>query len=157
MLCPPAHATSSARFAESCPCTSRRSTLYCAASLKSWCASTFTGEKDSGAFTRSTVCGSDFTANTSMPSTTAASHAFACGTAIARNPFSRAANVAESAPRTDRTVPSSDNSPRNIILSNAFPKNRPMHPVKPSAIGKSNADPSLRMSAGARLIVTPCP
>lgn len=31
------------------------------------------------------------------------------------------------------------------------------HPASPSAIGKSKADPSLRKSAGARLIVTPCP
>ena len=49
-----------------------------------------TGVNDSGALTKSTACGSDFTAKTSMPSTTAASRAFASGTTTARMPlFSR--------------------------------------------------------------------
>src|SRR5712664_797181 len=120
MLCPPAQATSSARFADCCPCTSRKSTEYCAASESICRASTFTGVNDSGEFTRSTACGSDFTANTSTPSTTAASFAFASGTASAFNPNSRAASAADSAPRTERTLPSSDSSPRNIILVQLF-------------------------------------
>ena len=39
-------------------------------------------------------------------------------------------------------------------MSGIFPKKVPWHPMTPSAIGRSNAEPSLRMSAGARLIVT---
>jgi hypothetical protein len=120
-------------------------------------ASTFTAANDSGQFTRSTACGSDFNANTLTPSTTAASRAFASGTAIDFNPLSRAASAAESAPRTGRTPPSSDNSPRNMHWSSGFPKNCPMHPASPKAMGKSNPEPSLRTSAGARLMVTPCP
>ena len=36
-------------------------------------------------------------------------------------------------------------------------KKWPMQPTRPSAIGRSNAEPSLRTSAGARLMVTPWP
>lgn len=42
MLWPPAQATSRARFAACCPCTSRTSTAYCAASLRTCTASTRT-------------------------------------------------------------------------------------------------------------------
>jgi hypothetical protein len=86
-----------------------------------------------------------------------AARAFVSGTATALMPLSRATIAAESAPRTGRTLPSSESSPRNIIRSSAFPKNCPWHPASPSAIGRSNADPSLRKSAGARLMVAPCP
>jgi hypothetical protein len=157
MLCPPAHATSRARFADICPCTSRISTRYSDASDSISRASTLTGVNDSGEFTRSTACGSDFTANTSTPSTTAASLAFDSGTAIDLMPTSRAASVADSAPFTARTVPSSDSSPKNMHLSSGLPKKCPMQPASPIAIGKSNAEPSFLTSAGARLIVTPCP
>jgi len=58
-----------------------------------------------------------------------------------RKPLSCTANVADHTPRIDRIVASSDNSPRNIILSNRFSKNCPMHPVSPSAMGKSDAEP----------------
>ena len=115
------------------------------------------GSNDSGEFTRSTACGRDFSAKTFTPSTTAASLAFASGTAMDFNPNSRAASAADSAPRTGRTLPSSESSPRNMHLSSCFPKNCPMHPVRPSAMGRSNPDPSFRTSAGAKLIVTPWP
>src|SRR5712664_761960 len=53
MLCTPAHATASARLAACCPCTSRRSTEYCAASESICRASTLMGVNDSGEFTKS--------------------------------------------------------------------------------------------------------
>src|SRR6266566_6492042 len=62
MLCPPAQATCSARLAACCPCTSRKSTEYCAASESICCACTFTGVKDSGEFIRSRLA-----ATISMP------------------------------------------------------------------------------------------
>src|SRR5215467_14794362 len=92
-----------------------------------------------------------------MPSTTAASRALASGTASDCRPLSRAARAAESAPRTGRTLPSSESSPRNIILLTDFPKNWPMQPARPRAMGRSKAEPSFLTSAGARLMVTPCP
>ncbi len=113
-----------------------------------------TGANDSGALIRSTACGSVRTAKTSMPSTTAASRAFVSGTTTALILFSRAASAAESAPRTERTCPSSDSSPRKIYWSSRLPKNAPWQPRIESAIGRSKAEPSLRMSAGARLTVT---
>ena len=116
--------------------------------------STAIGRNDSGALIRSTACGSDFTANTCIPSTTAASRAFASGTTTFVIPRSRAASAAESAPRTERTPPSSDSSPRKTYESRILPKNVPWQPSTPSAIGRSNAEPSLRISAGARFTVT---
>src|SRR6266478_37716 len=98
MLCPPAHATSRARLAACCPCTSRRSTEYCAASESICRASTLMGVNDSGEFTKSTACGKDLSAKTFTPSTTAASLAFASGTAMDFSPNSRAASAADSAP-----------------------------------------------------------
>src|SRR5256885_5553840 len=53
------------------------------------CSSDLTGVNDSGEFTGSTACGSDLSANTSTPSTAAASFAFAFGTASAFSPNSR--------------------------------------------------------------------
>ena len=106
MLCPPAQATFSARLAACCPWTSRKSTEYSAASESICCASTFTGVNDSGEFTGSTACGSDLSANTSTPSTAAASFAFAFGTASAFSPNSRAPN-ARSHPATARPETSS--------------------------------------------------
>ena len=95
------------------------------------CASTVTGVKDSGELTRSTACGRDFSAKTFTPSTTAASLALASGTATAFTPYSRAASAADRAPRTGRTLPSKENSPRNIILSSCLPKNCPWQPTRP--------------------------
>jgi hypothetical protein len=51
----------------------------------------------------------------------------------------------------------SDNSPRNMHWSSGLPKNWPMHPANPRAMGKSKPEPSFRTSAGARLMVTPWP
>ncbi len=58
-------------------------------------ASTRTGVNDSGSVDRSTACGSERTANTSIPSTTAASRALASGTTTALILCSRAASAAE--------------------------------------------------------------
>src|SRR5260370_11833842 len=119
------------------------------------CVSIRYGWKDSGEFTRSTACGRERSGNTSRPSSTAAARPLACGTASARIPFSRAASAAERAPCTGRTPPSRESSSRKIMRSSGLPKNVPRHPRMPSAIGRSNAEPSLRTSAGARLMVTP--
>ena len=57
------------------------------------------------------------------------------------------------APRTPRTPPSSDSSPTNSAVRNLFLIQPAIGPKIPSAIGKSKPEPSLRISAGARLIV----
>ena len=85
----------------------------------------------------SAACGSDFTAKTWIPSTTAASRAFASGTTTLRSRFFLAPQaLAESAPRTGRTPPSSDSSPRKRHTSPEFfsRKNVPWQPITPSAI-----------------------
>lgn len=57
------------------------------------------------------------------------------------------------APRTPRMPPSSDSSPTNKQSETSFLFSPPYAPRMPSAMGRSNPEPSLRISAGARLIV----
>src|SRR5882724_3358098 len=86
-----------------------------------------------------------------MPATTAASRALASGTASAMRPDSRAASAADSAPRTGRMLPSRESSPRNIILLMGLPKNWPMQPARPSAMRRSNAEPSFLTVGGSEI------
>ena len=97
MLWLPAQETSRARFAAIYPRTSRRSTAYRLASASICEVSTSRGRNDSGAFIRSTACGSDLIPKTRVPSTTAASRAFASGTTRFFMPRSRAASAADRA------------------------------------------------------------
>ena len=69
-----------------------------------------------------------------------------------RDLLRRAQAAIESAPRTGRTAPSSDNSPTNRCSSRG--PTVPIAPRIPSAIGRSNPAPSFRTLAGARLMVT---
>ena len=89
-----------------------------------------------------------------MPSTTAASAAFAAGSTSRRKPSSRARTAIGSTPRTGFRLPSSDSSPANIVPASASASTRSIAASIPTAIGKSNEAPSLRKSAGARLTTT---
>ena len=68
--------------------------------------------------------------------------------------LARAATAIGKAPRIGLTRPSSDNSPTETmsVKCSALPRS-PFAPRIPRAIGRSKLAPSLRMSAGARLIV----
>ena len=88
-----------------------------------------------------------------MPSITATSAAFCTGRRTPSIPFSRAIAVIESAPRMGLTLPSRDSSPRITIFFKRSLSIIPLAERIPMAIGKSNAEPSLRISAGARLTV----
>ncbi len=66
-------------------------------------------------------------------------------------PSRRAQTARGSTPRTERTVPSSDSSPASIVPSSAPAAMRSCAARIPTAIGRSNAAPSLRSPAGARL------
>jgi len=109
---------------------------------------------------RSYGLGYDLRANTLTPSTTAASRAFApAQQSHFQSSFTRPPRAAEKARprRPERRHPVE--SSREGHTRSAFAKKNwpPYTPPNPSAIGKSNPDPSLRTSAGARLMVTPCP
>ena len=79
------------------------------------------------------------------------------GTIIARAPSSAALTAIGSTPRTGRTAPSSaEFADDHDLVQHVLRDERPVAAVaarRPSAIGRSNAEPSLRTSAGARLIV----
>src|SRR5207253_5428778 len=83
----------------------------------------------------------------------AASRAFSSGTMRREIFLPRASMAMGRAPRTPRTPPSSDNSPTNRQSGTSFLLRPPYAPRIPSAIGKSKPEPSLRMSAGAKLMV----
>src|SRR3989344_4661766 len=55
-------------------------------------------------------------------------------------------------PGTGLTRPSKDNSPTQRLVARKVVRRNPCAVSKPTAIGKSNSDPSLGISAGARLI-----
>jgi site-specific DNA recombinase len=152
-LCAPAAATSSARRASNCPRTSARSPSL-----------TGTGgagvATDRGAscgwFSALTASGSDRAVHTSRPLTTHASAAFWGGSSIRFMPSRRAATAIGSTPRTPLIAPSSDNSPTTTVSSTAARVTCPEVASRPSAIGRSNDDPALRTSAGARFTVMRC-
>ena len=157
MLCPPAAATSSARFAVCWPRTSLKSNGNISVSCSNSNACTRNGGADNvpklSAFSSSRTSFSVRTGKTSTPSTTAASRAFAAGTINLRIPWSRASTAIGSTPGTARTAPSKPSSPiiRKPLSSRAC--SAPYAPRMPTAIGKSNPDPSFFRSAGARLTV----
>ena len=154
MLWPPAQATSSARLAAIWPRTSRKSTEYCAASASICAASTRNGRERFGGIDqirrlRQRLHGEDW-----MPSTTAASRALASGTTIIAMPLARARQALQTARREPGERCRRAKLAKEHALIEVFPKKCPWHPRRPSAMGRSNAEPSLRMSAGARLMVT---
>src|SRR3990172_2699565 len=87
-----------------------------------------------------------------MPSTTPASAKFCTGTISPLAPACFAATAMGKAPRTGRTPPSSPSSP-TMTYPSAVPPSCPVAARIPIAIGRSNAEPSFRTSAGARLMV----
>ena len=93
------------------------------------------------------------TGRMASPSTQAASLAFAAGSIRQDTPFSRAAIAMDSAPRTVSTSPESDNSPTAARPPSASRSMIPQDAMIASAMGRSYAGPSLRTSAGERLIV----
>ncbi len=90
--------------------------------------------------------------NTRRSSATAASEALSAGTRRFAIFCRRAQAAIESAPRTGRIAPSSDNSPTNMCAS--LGPTVPIAPRIPSAMGRSNPAPSFRTLAGARFMVT---
>ncbi len=90
-------------------------------------------------------------ARTSQPPTIAASPALPGGTTMRRIPRARAHAEIGNTPRTGRSVPSSASSPTNSVSASASAPTISAAHNMPTAIGTSNAAPSLRRSAGARL------
>ena len=62
----------------------------------------------------------------------------------------------ESAPLIGRRLPSSESSPRNRMFFKSFFSSAPVVPRMPSAMGRSNPEPSFFTSAGARFTVMFC-
>ena len=90
---------------------------------------------------------------TATPLTTAASAALPAGTRRRGTPRRRQCSATGSTPRIGRMWPSSESSPMAIEFSMSPGLRMPVAERMPSAIGRSKAAPSLRSSAGARLIV----
>ena len=153
-LCPPAAAISSARRAVSCPRISLISAVAACSSAASL-AGAVAGSTGASPLKVAMSSFRLFTGNTAVsPPATAASAALSRGTYIRRNPRRRAQAAIGSTPRTARTRPSSASSPTNRDSCAQSSGNNP-DPVRiPTAIGRSYAAPSLRMSAGARFTVT---
>ena len=152
-LCPPAAAISSARRARSCPRTSARSSASGARGAGGLGRAMTALE---GSLSARTASASDDTPSTSRPDTIAASPAFDAGNRIADRPSRLAAAAIGSTPRVPWIDPSSDNSPRSTISGTCRRSMTPDAARMPSAIGRSNAAPALRTSAGARLTVIRC-
>ena len=94
------------------------------------------------------------TGKTSNPPVIAASRAFSTGTSNPFKPAFLASTAIDIAPRTGRTVPSKANSPRMRYCDNLSGEIEPLiAAIMPIAIGKSNAEPSFRISAGAKFTV----
>ena len=149
-LCPPAAAISSARFTWAWPFTSAKSSANRSADAPHSGAAGRAGSMRSPPFRKSTASRSVVAPIASIPSTTAASAAFAAGTRMRSSPSSLARTAMGSTPRTGRSVPSSDSSPTSIVPARRSGATRPMAARMPTAIGRSNPAPSLRRSAGAR-------
>ena len=149
-LCPPAAAISNARLTCICPFTSAKSSAYslCCASASIVGSMGFISNCP---LSSAATCCNEPTGITSIPSTTAASTAFSSGTYIRRNPRSRASAVMGNTPFTPRTSPLSESSPTNATSSSDSGITCCIAAKIATAIGKSNPEPSLRRSAGARL------
>ena len=151
-LCPPAQATSSARRARSWPRTSARSGPLGSESRAGgagWPAAVTGG----GWLRAATASVSDDTGRIDNPPTTAASPAFALGMEEARQPLAPGGGCdGEDAPRrldaaVQRQLAEDDH------VGDVAALDGPLGGEIPSAIGRSNAAPALRTSAGARLTV----
>ncbi len=73
-----------------------------------------------------------------------------------RNPSRRALAAIGSTPRVAWIDPSRDNSPSSTVSAISRRSTMPDAARMPRAIGKSNEEPALRTSAGARLTVMRC-
>ena len=89
-----------------------------------------------------------------MPSTQRTSLRFAVGSITRFSPASSAEITIGRAPRTPRTAPSSESSPKTAASPSASGAISPPQASTPSAMGRSKAGPSFFWSAGARLTVS---
>ena len=152
-LCPPAAATSRARLACSCPRTSARSCpITGRSSSRSGRPLRENGGIGSSPLRCCTRARSDGAPMTWTSSIRAASGASEAGTMTVPIPFARANDTSGSTPFVWRIAPSRESSPRKRVGLDGS-STAPEAARMPSAIGTSNAAPSLRTSAGARLIV----
>ncbi len=88
-----------------------------------------------------------------MSSKSSVSVAFSSGIKTCAIFCSRAIMIIEMIPLTGRTVPWSESSPIKRLFVNKSGFINPDDASMPIAMGRSNADPSLGISAGARLTV----
>ena len=151
-LCPPAAATSRARFACTWPRISDRSVAPTGAPAS--------GQSGSGISsgvppdrTRAALLRLR-TDRTRSPPRPCASRAFSGGRTIARRPALSAATATGRTPVTPRVVPSSASSPTKATRPRRRGSTWPTAARMPTAIGRSNPAPSFLTSAGARLTVT---
>jgi len=151
-LWPPAAAISIARFACSCPRTSRKSTSSAAGGAAGGGCPRSGGMGDAP-WRCPTTCARVAAGWICSPSTSAASGALDCGTMSARVPRARAARAMGNSPVTGRRLPSSDSSPSRSTPSRRAGRSCPVAARIPTAMGRSKAGPALRTSAGARLMV----
>ena len=93
------------------------------------------------------------TPHTVIPGITAASNAFSRGTITLPIPLSAASRTIGSTPLTLLISPFSPSSPKNSVSRTASSVRSSISFNKPTAIGRSNAVPSLRLPAGARFTV----
>ena len=147
----PAAAISSARLAWAWPRTSAKSAS--SAVVASGTSTGFSVSLAASPLRSATAWRSVEAASTSRPETAAASARFATGTSRVPTRSRRQVSAAASTPRTGWIWPSSASSPttasgavRTLTI--------PVAVRMPRAIGRSNAEPSLRRSAGARFTVT---
>ena len=150
-LCPPAAAISSARLAAACPLTSAKSGMPSQSGSRKTAPPLFESGRSSPERARMASV-REFTAYTRMcGSTVAASRAFAAGTISVRMfGICFASSAAGRTPLTARTELSSASSPRIMASSSVSFGNAPAAEASASAIGRSNAVPSFRISPGAR-------
>ena len=153
ILWPPAAATSSGRLTCACPFTSEKSVSYFRAIFIIDSRSTVRGANSFSPFRNSTVSSRDSTGNTGIPPATAASSAFCLGSMIPLSFFFPAITAMLRAPRIGLSPPWRLSSPRIRWLSSISEERIPLAESIPTAIGRSNAEPSFFTSAGARLTV----
>ena len=150
-LCPPAAATSSARFAVLCPRTSEKSRTEVGSSVNTSSAFSLYGSMFLYRKKLTASCRL-FTGKTSTPLTIAASLPFAFGTMSPFRSSPLASILMDSVPRTGASLPSRESSPTIRNPSTLFCEMLPEAARSPMAIGRSNPLPSFLMSAGARFI-----
>lgn len=136
ILCPPAAAMRSARFACACPWILEKSTVMCVRGT-SVISRLGTGERDFSHDNISTASPSLDTLMTSISGMTDASSTFACGRNIRFIPISRASMVAGSAHCILLMAPSSASSPRKRDVESISSSKSHSFPRIPSAIGRS--------------------